>query len=198
MAVGHHSPEIERELLQLVAEGDQQAFTTLVRQYRGNVYATALKLLHIPVLAEEVLQDVFLKVWLQRQELHEIENFPAWLHGVAKNTIYTAFRRSLRHKPAPIGDTHDEVADYVTADQQLLEKEYNLLLHKAIERLPPRQRETYRLVRQQGLKRTEVAEMMDISSETVKYHLDEATRKVRAYCLAQLPLGALLLLLNIR
>ncbi|RAJ81863.1 RNA polymerase sigma-70 factor (ECF subfamily) [Chitinophaga dinghuensis] len=188
----------ERALLQLVSEGNEQAFSALVKQYRSNIFTTALQLLHQRQLAEEVLQDVFLKVWLQRAELREVENFPAWLHTVARNTIYTAFKRSLKDKMLPVGDAEEHLdAGYNTADP-LLEKEYNTLLHTAIERLPARQQETYRLMKLQGLKRNEVAALLGVSPETVKYNLDEASKKVRAYCLAQLPLGALLLLLNIR
>ncbi|WP_161964236.1 RNA polymerase sigma factor [Chitinophaga flava] len=193
-----HEWEKESELLLLVAEGDQQAFTVLVKRYRRNVYTTALKLLHQPVLAEEVLQDVFLKVWLKRAELPEVTHFPAWLNGVARNTIYTAFHRSLKEKVSPVGVLEENIQADNNAEDPLLDKEYTQLLDKAVSRLPLRQQQTYRLIRQEGFKRAEVAAMLGVSPETVKFNLDEANRKVRAYCLAQLPLGALLLLMNIR
>ncbi|NIG57571.1 RNA polymerase sigma factor [Chitinophaga sp. Cy-1792] len=188
----------EGMLIQLVAQSDQQAFAALVKMYRSNIFTTALQLLHNRQSAEEVLQDVFLKVWLQRSTLTEIDNFPAWLNTVARNTIYTAFKLSLKEKAMSAASLDDSLdAGYNTADP-LLEKEYTLLLHTAISRLPQRQQETYRLIKLEGLKRNEAAEVMGISPETVKYNLDEASRKVRAYCLAQLPLGVLLLLVNIR
>lgn len=188
----------EQALLKLVSEGNQQAFELLVKQYRQNIYTTALRLLHVQVLAEEVLQDIFLKVWLKRAELHTVTHFPAWLHALAKNTIYTAFQRSLKEKVQPVGQAEEHLAASYNTEDDLLDKEYTLLLNTAINRLPPRQQQTYRLIRQDGLKREEAARVLGISPETVKFNLDEANRKVRAYCLAQLPLGALLLLLNIR
>lgn len=188
----------EETLIQLVLAGNQQAFAALVKKYRSNIFTTALQLLHNRHLAEEVLQDVFLKVWLQRSSLTEIDNFPAWLNTVARNTIYSAFKRAMKEKILPVEDLENSLdAGYNTADP-LLEKEYTQLLHTAISRLPERQQQTYRLIKLQGLKRNEAAAILGISPETVKYNLDEASRKVRAYCLAQLPLGALLILLNIR
>ena len=71
-----------KELLHRIAEGDQQAFTRIVEEYRKNIYTTALRLLHSTVLAEETLQDIFLKVWLQRKDLVTIDNFPAWLNNI--------------------------------------------------------------------------------------------------------------------
>lgn len=185
-------------MLLLVSEGDEQAFTVLVKEYRRNVYTAALRLLHQPELAEEVVQDVFLKVWLHRTSLPEVEHFPAWLLGVARNTIYTAFRRSLKDKLIPIGTPDEELPAANNTEDPLLNKEYTQLLEKAIARLPLRQQQTYRLIRQEGHKRAEAAAILGVSPETVKFNLDEANRKVRAFCLAQLPLGALLLLLNIR
>ncbi|RFS20659.1 RNA polymerase sigma factor [Chitinophaga silvatica] len=188
----------EEMLIKLVAEGNQRAFSALVKAYRANIYTTALQLLHNRQMAEEVLQDVFLKVWLQRSSLTEIDNFPAWLNAVSRNTIYSAFKRSLKEKVLPVGELEESLdAGYNTADP-LLEKEYSNLLHTAISRLPEKQQQTYRLIKLQGLKRSEAAAKLGVSTETVKYNLDEASKKVRAYCLAQLPLGALLLLLNIR
>ncbi|MBC9914945.1 RNA polymerase sigma factor [Chitinophaga varians] len=190
--------DMEKGMLLEVSEGNQQAFTALVKTYRRYVYTAALKLLHQPPLAEEVVQDVFLKVWLNRTVLPEVEHFSAWLLGVARNTIYTAFRRSLKDKLVPVGIPDDVLPANDNTEDPLLNKEYTALLEKAIARLPLRQQQTYRLIRQEGHKRTEAAAIMGVSPETVKFNLDEANRKVRAYCLAQLPLGALLLLLNIK
>ncbi|WP_343305839.1 sigma-70 family RNA polymerase sigma factor [Chitinophaga niabensis] len=188
-----------KELLHRIAEGDQQAFTRMVEEYRKNIYTTALRLLHSTVLAEETLQDIFLKVWLQRKDLVTIDNFPAWLNAVARNTIYNSFQRSLKEKGTDTTEgLEGSIISALQPEQQLQEKEYTTLLQKAIDRLPARQKQTYQLIRQEGLKREEAAKAMNVSPETVKHNLEEATRKVRAYCLAQLPLSVLLLLVNIK
>lgn len=187
----------EHALLLQVAAGNQQAFTLLVNNYSKNIYTTSLRLLHSAVLAEETLQDVFLKVWLQRKELPDIENFPAWLHRVARNTIYTAFKRSLRDKTLPVTTKEELLMAEELTENQLLDKQYAALLQKAIDQLPARQKQTYELIKQAGLKREEAAKLLGVSPETVKFNLEEAARKVRAFCLKQLPLGALLLLINL-
>ncbi len=72
------------------------------------------------------------------------------------------------------------------------EKEYARVLHQAIKRLPGKQQQTYLLVNEQGLHREEVAQMLQVSPETVKTNLDLATKSVRAFCQANLDLGILL------
>ncbi|HEY0274020.1 MAG TPA: RNA polymerase sigma factor [Chitinophaga sp.] len=186
----------EHALLLQVAAGDQQAFALLVDRYRQNIYTTALRLLHVSTLAEETLQDVFLKVWLQRTELPAIDNFPAWLHRVSKNTIYTAFKQSLRHQTSAVTTAEEYLTVENNTENRLLDKQYAALLQQAIDRLPARQKQTYLLIRQEGLKREEAARLLGVSPETIKFNLEEASRKVRAFCIAQLPLGALLLLIG--
>lgn len=191
-------PYKERELLLCIAEGDERAFATLVQQYQANIYTAALKMVHRRELAEEVLQDVFLKVWLKRAQLPELDNFPAWLNIVARNTIYTAFRYSLKDPAVSADEATLEQASPFWDEDPLLEKEYNNLLREAVEQLPVRQQQTWRLIREEGKKRDEAAAALGISPETVKYHLEEASRKVRVYCLSRLPVAVALILASLK
>ncbi|HSC38527.1 MAG TPA: sigma factor-like helix-turn-helix DNA-binding protein, partial [Chitinophagaceae bacterium] len=85
-------------------------------------------------------------------------------------------------------------------DHSLLEKQYESILRAAVGHLPEKQRQTYRLIKQQGLKREEAARELAVSPETVKYNLEQAMRSIRAYCLAQLDghPGLLLFILLVR
>jgi RNA polymerase sigma-70 factor (ECF subfamily) len=64
-----------------------------------------------------------------------------------------------------------------------MEKEYNSLLQNAIDRLPSQQRQVYYLIKDQGLKRIEVAHQLQIQPETVKFHLTQAMKNIRAFCM---------------
>lgn len=187
----------EQEILARVAKGDEQAFATLVQQYHGNIFTAALRLLHRRELAEEVLQDIFLKTWLKRTQLPELDSFAAWLTRVARNTIYTAFRYSLKE---PVVVTDETVLDTMASfwEEEQSDKEYHQLLQQAIAKLPPRQQQTWRLIREEGKKRNEAAAELGISPETVKFHLEEASRKVRTYCLSRLPVAIALILTGLK
>ncbi|MFI5194477.1 MAG: RNA polymerase sigma factor [Chitinophagales bacterium] len=187
-------PYKEREFILQIAEGNEQAFTQLFDYYRPNVYSTVLRITGDYTLSEEIVQDTFLKVWIKRQTLPKIQNFAAWLYIVAQNHTYTALRKLKREKgQSDSMDSSIELLPCAAALNILNEKEYARVLNQAIKRLPVKQQQTYRLVKEHGLHREEVALMLQVSPETVKANLNLATRSVRAFCVANLDLAVLLI-----
>ncbi len=172
----------EPELLQRVSQGDQQAFTELFMHHRGKVYSTIRRLTDSKVMAEEILQDVFLKIWLKRNELGAIHDFQAYLHTIARRATYRGLKQLAKEKQyVQPASTENEPVFHLTGENILELKEYDDVLKQAIERLPPKQYETFHLIREQGYKRAEVAEKLGVSPETVKYNFEEGMRKIRAY-----------------
>lgn len=172
----------EKELLRKVAAGDHDAFAELVTLYKETVYASAFRLLQDSQRAEDSFQDIFMKVWLNRTALSEINNFGAWLNTVTQNTLFSAIKRLAREKIR-----HNEVQklgrEEVTVEDLLANKENNLLLQRAVNALPERQREVYHLIKEMELKGEEVATRLDISLATVKFHLGQAVRNIRSFVL---------------
>ncbi|RXK86161.1 RNA polymerase sigma factor [Filimonas effusa] len=177
-----------------MAEGNEQAFTRLFMHHRGKIYATTLRLTNSRQMAEEILQDVFLKIWLRRKELEVVVNFEAYLHTIARRAAYRGLKQLAAQRHSP-GTDAGEQAFHITGEHIFTFKQYNNVLRQAIQKLPPRQQETYLLIRESGLKREEVAAKLDVSPETVKYNLDEATKKVRAYFMAHTDLLPVLVIL---
>ncbi|WEK36063.1 MAG: RNA polymerase sigma-70 factor [Candidatus Pseudobacter hemicellulosilyticus] len=169
-----------------VAAGDAAAFTVLYQEYYPRIYGLARHLTGSEASAEEIVQDVFLKVWLRQQALKEVQHFEAYLFVIARNHIYT-YLRSMARRATGSADPLDQqpVSGYSPADSLEL-KEMNLLLAAAIGRLPAQQQEVYRLSKEQGLSREEIAERMHLSPETVKVHLARAMRAIRTYLAARL------------
>src|SRR5690606_12608314 len=81
------------ELLQQIANGDEEAFSTLFHQYRNKIYTIALNITGSAPLSEEILLDVFLKVWLKKHELPRLEHFTAWLFTVTRNHVFSALKQ---------------------------------------------------------------------------------------------------------
>ena len=140
----------DKSLLIKVANGDEQAFKRLFDLYRPNIYTTALRITGDEWIAEEILQDTFLKVWVNREKISDIGNFGGWIYTIAKNVTYNAIKRSQSEKRNFLQfirepkNTSCQDTDHLTQ-----ENEYQNILNLAINRLPPRQLLTYKLIKQQ-------------------------------------------------
>ena len=168
-------------LLKQVATGNAAAFRQLYNQYRKQVFYFGLKFLKSQTEAEDVLQEVYSKIWMNRKSLVEINNFSKYLNTLTLNHIYNLLRRKA-HKEAFL---HDELFNTVHSQEEAFESvdlhELEGLISKAVFDLPPQQRKVFELSRLQGLKHDEIAQHLNISKETVKKHIMEALRNVKFY-----------------
>lgn len=168
-------------VLKKVAEGDEIAFRVIFDRYWDAVYGVALALTKLPGHAEEITQDVFLKIWLKRESVSGIGKFEAYLFTVARNHIFNEFRKKIK----TVAFT-DHLAEHLqtvvnTPHECLLYHELEQLTAKAIEQLAPQQRTIYCLSREQGLSQEEIAASLHISRHTVKSHMNKALHVIRRY-----------------
>ncbi len=185
----------EKELLALVAEGDKTAFTCLFEHYRNAVYSIALRFVPYDQLAEELVQDVFLKIWIKRAGLKDVERFDAYLFIIVRNQSYKAIKKLARYHHIISHSQEDNLFFEQDVQDEIQHKDLQAILQEAVGTLPPQQRQVYVLAKQEGLKRNEVASRLNLSAETVKVHLSLAMRTIRAYCLAKIELCILLVFL---
>lgn len=175
------TPAIDTNLLQQVAAGNETAFRRLFNAYRKKIYAYALHVTENESAADEIVQDVFLKVWLHRQTLPTLINFNAWIYTIARNHIFDALKALARER-----NTRKELSLVMevsanNVDQLLLNKEYAHLLEEALNRLSPQQRLIFNLSRHAGNRHADIAGQLNISRHTVKTHLVHALRTIRSY-----------------
>jgi RNA polymerase sigma-70 factor (ECF subfamily) len=176
----------EEELLAFIANGDELAFTRLFDNYRDKIYSIAFKITRSTTISEEIVQDVFLKIWLRRDRLIEIENFNAYLFVVTRNHVYKALKQIAKNYELTAFTEKDQLAGDNDSADLVMEKEYSSLLRKAIDRLPNQQKKVYQYIKEKGLKREEAAGLLHLSPETVKYHLAEAMKNIRNFCMLRL------------
>lgn len=175
---------INQGLLKKVAEGDGQAFETLFNHYSTKIYQIAFRLTESTVTSEEIVQDVFLKVWLQREKITEVEHFSAWLYTIARNYTFTVLKRMARQEmTTPVSDNYFELF-HKDVEHNVDARNYEIMLQKAIQQLSPQQQTIYLAIENQGLTRDEIAARLNLSPETIKTHLAQARRNIRAFCLA--------------
>lgn len=181
------------ELLARIAAGDEKAFRILFDEYEGWFYSVVLKMTGSKTVAEEIVQDIFLHVWLNRKSLTKIDNPDNYFFTAVYRKVYTYFRKmSLEHNVRKMLLAASPQVDNTT-DQIVLSRESKRLINEAIAKLPPQQQLVFRLSKQDGLSREQVAEQLHISPHTVKNHLADAIRFIRTY----LKQAALLFLLII-
>ena len=168
----------ERELLAQVAAGDEAAFRTIVSFYHPRVFSHALAFTKSYPEAEEITQDVFLKVWQQRDKLPAIESFRNFLFISGRNQIISSMRKQVMQTGQTIEDPLEE---NFLPDQQYQYKEMYQLILKAIEQLPPRQKAVFTLSRLEHLNHEQIAEKLNISKHAVNWHIVQALGNLRNY-----------------
>ncbi|MDQ0109018.1 RNA polymerase sigma-70 factor (ECF subfamily) [Chitinophaga terrae (ex Kim and Jung 2007)] len=165
------------ELLLQTAEGDVHAFTSLFDIFWPGVYAHILSFLKQAALSEEVSQDIFVSLWNNRTRLASVKDFKSYLFIITRNRIFSELRKkqelmdesALEHLREP-GSQPDE---------QLKYKEFFNQVMDAIEQLPPRKKEVFKLSRLENLSRKEIAERTGLTYGTVNQYLIDATVLIR-------------------
>ncbi|MET6996539.1 RNA polymerase sigma factor [Chitinophaga defluvii] len=171
----------EKELFQRVADGDENAFREIFHEYNARLLPFILKICKSPLIAEEIVQEVFLRVWINREDLANMDQPVSWLYKVAANLAISYLRKEavnekkLLHLATTSAPARNDVIDKLTT------KEIQLLIEKAARQLPPRRQQIYRLSRQDGLNHKEIAEKLSLSQNTVKDQLVIALKYIREY-----------------
>lgn len=166
------------QLLLKLSEGDENAFRIIFHAWSPRINAFAIRLTGSSVLAEEIVQEVFTKLWQQRSELGLINNFEAWLITVARNTGSDMLRR-IAHERIIMHELQSGAAADFSEEQDEEWKQYHQKLYQAVADLPPQQRKVWEMSRFQGKKQQQIAEEMGISIYTVKEYIKKATATLK-------------------
>jgi RNA polymerase sigma-70 factor (ECF subfamily) len=170
-----------REYFQRLARGDASAFETIFELYKKRVFGVALKMLKSETDAEEVVQDVFLSIWLAKRNLGQVNEPEAYLFTITYNTIYSRLKKAS-HNQELLNTIIQHLTEIQnTTAETIAARETGKLINEAIQQLPPQQRTVYELSKQEGLKYDEIAELMHLSKNTVRNHLSEAMKTIRTF-----------------
>jgi RNA polymerase sigma-70 factor (ECF subfamily) len=168
----------DNELIQLLSAGNRKAFRQLFDKYHKKVFSIALKITGVEETAEDVVQEVFIKLWLHKEGLVQVENFNAYLNTITRNHIFNGLRKIATEQMClkKIAAQHQKQKN--NADP-VIYHELEILVSKAVGELSSQQKKVYQLSRIEGLKHEEIAERLGISSSTVKGHMVEALRHIK-------------------
>lgn len=182
--------EKEKELLIQVSQGNESAFKVLIDLYSDRLGHFIAKITHNKEIAEEIVQDIFLKIWITRESLSTVHSFHSWLFTVSKNHAINALRKAVKER---VLQENLQVFEFPQEDNAAWIKEHQLsLLDEAIALLPPQQQKVYLLSRRDGLKHKEIASQMALSQETVKKYIQYAIQSIMRHLEASINLSLFL------
>ncbi len=170
-------------LLQRIAGGDRVAFTYFYTSHLNRLYRYIFLFTKSKEDTEEILQDIFIKIWENREKLIEIDSASCYLTQIAKNKILDKVR-SLQVRQRVLSELRRSRENFAfTTGDDCVYREYYHVVQKAIDRLPPKRKLIFRLNIENGLSQDEIAHQLKISRSVVQKQLYSATHFVRKYLL---------------
>ncbi|NLR77307.1 RNA polymerase sigma factor [Chitinophaga eiseniae] len=165
-------------LLERIAEGDEQAFSLLFRELAPVVRTHIRCIIQEDEEALEVLQETFIRVWLQRDKLPQIEHLTAYIKQIAARQCFTLLHNNAVRKKR-LGEHQPEAIVNNEAESLLSYKEAQEVLSEAVASLPAQRKQIYLLSRSQGLTSAEIAAQLNLSHSYVRNALSTAQQFIR-------------------
>lgn len=179
---------INQSLLHKLAAGDINAFNQLFKVLWDKVYSAALVLTKSSELAEDISQEVFLRLWQNRSNATSIENLEAFLFITARNLIYTRLSRIKLEAAYSTYLRHQVVKPESDTEMKTDLLQLRTIIDTGIRQLPPQQQKAFRLSREKGLSHEEISQQMGVSRATVKDYIVKAIAFLRKYLQEHAPL----------
>ena len=168
-----------QQFISLIVKGDQNKFRLLMENTSDELFGFALGFVRNREIAEELVSDVYVKIWKKRHDLKNIKNLKSYLFICVKNECRSHFRKIKNDKIIYF----DEIKDYHFLpvdgpEKDLIDAETIEQIYAAIADLPPKCKLAFTLAKINGLKHKEIAEIMEVSPKTVNNHLVSALKKI--------------------
>ena len=156
-------------------------FAGIFQKHEHKLYNLALRITKSDLYAKDVIQDVFLKLWESRDTLHTIHNIEAWLYRLTENKIIDFLRKAAADDRLKEAVWNNLLKNFNETEALVAAKEYDQIIQKAIDQLPPQRKLIYYLNREEGLNYQEIAKELHISRHTVKNQVSTALQSIRKF-----------------
>ncbi|EDM36259.1 RNA polymerase ECF-type sigma factor [Pedobacter sp. BAL39] len=187
----------EQELLTEIAGGNQRAFKVIYDSYYRKIFSYALKYVKSETDAEEIIQEVFLKLWLRDPNSLPIGNLDGYFQVLVRNRSIDVLRRKVleNHVDLDVAVNWQEAHNHT--EELIILKDTKKVLDEGIKLLTPQQRQVYKLCHQDGLKYEEAAKELNLSVSTVHSHMKLALKFLREYLKQHTDIAALLVIFKL-
>lgn len=188
-------PSNDKLLLQQLIAGNEQAFLTIFNTYRKEVYAYSLSILKSQTYAEEIVQEVFLKIWIKRNDLDVSLAFKPYIIVITKNMCLNFLKKAAYDNKMREEIFYQSQKSFNPIYNQIQNKELEDLQKEALNLLPPRRRLIFEMSRNEGKSYKEISQELGISLNTVKSQMTKALETLRIFLLKNSDISFTLLLL---
>ena len=167
----------ERRYLEALAREDRSAFDALYLKYATKTEEFLYRMLKDHSEAEDITQDIFLKIWRNRTSIGAVDAFGPYLFRMARNAVYDRFdNRSVRENYARRASL---LPEYELPDSAIDSRDLLLLIRMVVEKMPEQRRRIFRMSREEGLSNDQIAEQLSISRRTVENQISRALAELR-------------------
>ncbi len=169
----------EKDLLLRLQQGDEVAFEAIYRKYSLRLFGFILRLVKDRDVAEDLLQEMFIKVWQNRSGIDLEKSYHTYLFTIAKHLVYNYIRRTSLKVQVAAYITSQSSELYSHVEEQLYFREFNEALQQAIDSLPPRRRDVYIRCKVTGMSYQQAADELGCSVAAVNAHIVKATKTIK-------------------
>jgi RNA polymerase sigma-70 factor (ECF subfamily) len=163
----------------ICVESDEHAFGQVYMALMPNLLQFAQSIIKNKELAEDIVSDVFVTIWKNRQKLGEVQNFKLYLYVSTKNTALNYLSRHFRKDVLSIDEIKVDCPSVnVTPEQALITSELVNRINASIAMLPPRCKLIFKLAKEDGLKYSEISQLLNISVSTIDNQMAIAVKKI--------------------
>lgn len=180
----HSSARINRQndallIEQVTINNDYKAFQELFHKYYSALCQQAYMLTHSSDIAEEIVSDVFLKVWKNRESLQIKISILAYLMKATRNASIDYLRQVTRQRAYNHDIEGDFTSDYASPSDMIIGDETQKIIERAIEALPPQCKLIFRMSRDSEMTYTEIASKLNLSIKTIETHMGRSLKFLR-------------------
>jgi len=168
-------------LLFRLKDGDQHAFNLLFCAYKDKLFGFMLHLTGSVEESEDIVQDVFLKIWQERKSADKIKNLNAYIFKIAQNQMIDHIRKYSKEKIQSLNSDIQKEDINPKPDELLLEKEKQEIIQEAVNLLTPQQKKIYNYHKEQGKTLKAIAKEMNLSLSTVQNHINQAIKNIQKH-----------------
>lgn len=169
----------DAKLLSLVKQGDKEAFDCIYKKYWDILFDQAFKRVKSKEDAEEIVQELFIYLWINREKIHVTHTLFSYLSTAVKYRVFNHVRRNIVEEKHLSSSLNADPKHIETVEESILYNDLRAAYEKEVKKLPERCREVYTLRREEDLSFKEIAEKLNISVNTVDKQLAKALKKLR-------------------
>lgn len=173
--------DAEKEITLRLKAGDEAAFEDIFYRYYKHLLAIGIKFLKNPDLAEDAVQDIFLKLWDHRDSLNETYSIKNFLSISMKNHVLNVIRNHHQSIWEYLSVEIEELKGEETTGNTFQYQEYSAILEQGLQHLTPQREKVFRLRVFSGLDNEQVARQLSVSVNTVKVQFSQATKFLKEY-----------------